>query len=104
LQTSEKISEVLSQSQVGAFFYPNTYLSKSGIFAAYCSHKVLPVGLWYEKQIVNGVDAYQQYWPLDEEEKMTLERAQKIADQAYSWYQGHNISMHAKSFRQHFLD
>ena len=100
----EKISELLSQSRAGVFYYPNAYLSKSGIFAAYCAHKVLPLGLWEEEQAADGVVNNQEYWSLKNDEVLDLTRAQIIADQAYVWYQGHRLEVHASFFKQQLVD
>jgi hypothetical protein len=102
IQSSEVITEILSNSRIGATYYPNAYLCKSGIYAAYCAHNVLPLVGWYEEQKADGVEKNQEYWSLGNAEVLTWERAQIIADNAYHWYLTHNLSVHAGSFRSQF--
>lgn len=96
---AEEISRILSHSLAGFFNYPTGYLSKSGIFAAYCSHGVLPVGVYYPKQITDGVEENKHYFLVDKNRaKITSTEAQRIADTANQWYQTHKLSVQAKLF------
>ncbi|NET01997.1 MAG: glycosyltransferase family 1 protein [Sphaerospermopsis sp. SIO1G1] len=99
IKSASEISEILSNSLVGFFNYPLPFLTKSTIFAAYCAHGVLPVGTWYEAEDIDGLVAGTHYWLGDNhEQKMNLDDGQIVADNAYNWYEKHNLSAQAKIF------
>lgn len=96
---SEAISKILAESVVGFFNYPPGYLAKSGIFASYCSHGVVPVGHWPKEQVADGLEEGIHYWLVDKNSQtMNLSDAQETANQAFAWYQGHRLSYQAKKF------
>ncbi len=43
IQSAQEISQVLGTAIAGFLNYPTAYLGKSGIFAAYCAHGVIPI-------------------------------------------------------------
>lgn len=95
-----EISHILSTSLAGFFNYNLEYLAKSTIFAAYCAHGLLPVSPRCHALPVDGIAAGKHYWIPDD---MTtglkdLLEVQAIADNAYAWYQTHNLSVQAKTF------
>ncbi|MFM2061318.1 MAG: hypothetical protein RLZZ507_988 [Cyanobacteriota bacterium] len=99
IKSAPEISSILSTSLVGFFNYPLEYLTKSGIFAAYCAHKVLPVGTWYAGQDLDGLVAGKHYWLGDRyEQMMNLADGHIVADNAYNWYEKHNLSAQARIF------
>lgn len=101
---AEKISELLSKSRGGVLYYPNAYLVKSGIFAAYCAHQVLPLNLWKEEQKSDGVENRKEYWSLNNEQVLDLVLAQTITNQAHAWYHEHRLEVHATYFKQQLID
>lgn len=99
-QSAEKVSEILQDSWVGFFYYPLDFLTRSGTFAAYSAHGVIPIGTtyyaWGKEQ--DGLEINKHYWLADNQtEQMSLEQGQRIANQAYTWYQNHNVAAHAKA-------
>lgn len=103
IKTSEEISALLADSIIGYINYPTEYLAKSGIFAAYCSHQVLPVVARYENQKIDSVIENSHYLVGDNVETVTLEMAQQIADNAHEWYRGHDLKAHTKAFEKILL-
>ncbi len=98
-----EISQLLSKATVGFFNYPTEFLAKSGIFAAYCAHGVLPVGTWYDNQGIDQVESGKHYLLADRlPENMNLDEVQKISSNAFNWYQTHRISIQAKEFLKLF--
>jgi hypothetical protein len=97
IKQPEEISKLLSASAVGFFDYHPEFLAKSTIFAAYCAHKLLPVGVFYEAKNVDGLEVGKHYW-LSSEETMNWQLAQGVADNAYYWYQSHRLSVQARTF------
>jgi hypothetical protein len=95
-----EISGLLSESVIGLLDYPETILGKSGIFAAYCAHGLLPVVATYgPARQTDGLEPGKNYWPSRfRTEDLTLADAQTIADNAFSWYQTHNLDRHSQLF------
>jgi hypothetical protein len=98
-RTAAEISAIMLNSRAGFFDYHTEYLSKSTIFAAYCAHGLIPIGTFYSDLQVDGLEAGKQYWLADRPTgKLNLDKGQAIANQAYVWYQNHNLSAQAKLF------
>jgi len=95
---STEIGKIMADSKIGFFNYPTEYLSKSGIFAAYCAHGMLPVGITWVNQGVDGVVAGEHYWLSDKAGPITPELAGQIAANAHRWYLGHNVTSQAKTY------
>lgn len=99
-RSASEISNFLLNSLVGFFDYNPEYLAKSGIFAAYCAHGLLPVSDRSCALSVDGIEAGKHYWV--PEERFTalkeLIELQAIADHAYDWYQNHNLYVQSKTF------
>jgi hypothetical protein len=92
-----EISQILSMAQVGFLNYPIPYIGKSTIFAAYASHKLFPV---FDRHNLgdnlDGVNFNRHYWSiLKPGDKIDLNLAQKIANDAYQWYCQHSLSLTA---------
>ncbi len=99
VKPAQEISSLLSNSVAGFFNYHTQFLAKSTIFAAYCAHRVLPIGIWYEGQDVDGLEAGKHYWLGDKcQHTMNLSGGQIVADKAYAWYQEHQLSVQTHAF------
>lgn len=93
-----EISHILSNAIAGFFNYRNDYLAKSTIFAAYCAHRLIPIGMFYSVPM-DGLEAGKHYWLADlSPEQLNLTAGQAIADNAHRWYQTHPLSEQAKVF------
>lgn len=96
----EEVSAILSVAIAGFFNYPPAFLGKSGIFAAYCAHRLLPVSAQITSQIEDGLHPRQHYI-LPDQYFMGVKREislQAIADSAYAWYQTHSLSEQTRVF------
>lgn len=96
----EEISNILSEAKAGFINYPSEFLSKSGIFAAYCAHGILPLGVTYLDQAVDQVEAEKHYWPTDIGKTISSDIAEKISREAFRWYQDHRLSVQAQIFNE----
>jgi hypothetical protein len=90
VQPAIEVTRLLADSVAGFFDYPIAYLEKSTIFAAYCAHRVLPIGGVYPEQTLVGIEPGRDFWignpaPLD------WDNLQAIADHAYAWYHPHSL-------------
>jgi len=99
LLSAADVSELLLDSVAGVIDYPASLLCKSTIFAAYCSHRMIPIVANYgDGQSLDVLAAGAHYWLTSiESEQMSLETGQSIADRAFDWYQTHNLSVHART-------
>jgi hypothetical protein len=73
------------QSRFGLLYYPRHLLSKSGVFAAYASHRMVPVLLAQPGSPVEELRPHIHY--LDSSMR-SLDTAalQGIADECWQWY------------------
>lgn len=93
------VSEALTDSVAGVIDYPARMLGKSTIFAAYCAHRLIPIVAAYgDESRMDGLEPERHYHLIaDEGEELSLSTGQTIADNAYRWYQTHNLSVHART-------
>ncbi|MFM7572346.1 MAG: glycosyltransferase family 1 protein, partial [Snowella sp.] len=99
VKSSHEISHLLSDSIVGFFDYSLEFLAKSTIFAAYCAHRLLPVGAFYPGKDVDDLIGGKHYWIADTHpDPMSLIPGQLVAENAYAWYQQHQLSVQAQVF------
>jgi hypothetical protein len=104
-QSATEISSIMLNALAGFLEYNPDYLAKSGIFAAYCSHGLLPICAYTNGLTVDGTEPGKNYWvPMKSTTLKDLVEMQAIADNAYSWYQTHNLSMQAKEVYAHFVN
>lgn len=100
IKSSAEVSSLLSETMIGFINYQTEYLAKSGIFASYCSHGVLPMAVWYDGQQTDSVHVNTHYWlaGIDNSLPRSITAAQNVADNAFQWYQEHRLSIHAENF------
>jgi hypothetical protein len=98
IRSAAEISDFLAGAIVGFLDYPVELLAKSGIFAAYCAHRILPVGISSpDRKYQDGLED-KHICLADRYEKIDLLLAQAIADNAYTWYKSHRLAVHAQTF------
>jgi hypothetical protein len=96
-----EVSSILSDSVAGFFDYNRSYLAKSTIFAAYCAHRLILMSATCNSSPApeDGLEAGKHYWVSDSSTKnLDLAQGQILADNAYSWYLSHNLSVHAETY------
>lgn len=98
-----EISKILLDSVAGFLnFPPPPYLAKSSIFAAYCTHRLIPCMVSFSTTPIDGLQTGKHYWSVDSQSNhLCLETGQEIADNAHVWYQTHSLTMQAKIFKDH---
>jgi hypothetical protein len=97
-QSVVQIQELLLRSKAGFLSYPPTHLAKSGVFAAYCSHGLLPINDQSQELPGNNLVANEHYWCPEPCIEMSEARSQRIAQAASEWYYKHNWSIQAITF------
>lgn len=92
-QPASQISDLLRNSLVGFSNYNPYFLAKSGIFAAYCAHRILPINATGTDSLVDGLLPGNHYWTpsIAKDEVVDQLNLQSIADAAYDWYCCHNL-------------
>jgi hypothetical protein len=95
-----EISKILQDSLVGIFDYPGNMLGKSTVFAAYAAHRLIPIVVVYkDASPADGLEPGKHFWSSDvEPDLLSLQAGQIIADNAFEWYQSHNLAVQAKRF------
>ncbi|MBN3870647.1 glycosyltransferase family 1 protein [Nostoc sp. JL33] len=101
-QSAEKVSKILADSVAAFSDYNPDFLAKSTIFASYCAHRLLPINTKGSASVVDGIEPGKHYWvpnPQGNELGNHMEM-QAIADNAYSWYKTHRLSITVKTFAE----
>lgn len=98
MQPAEKISEIMADAIAGFLNYNPNFLSKSGIFAAYCAHGLLPINVRGSDIPIDKIKLGEHYWISSKVELKDIERMQVIANNAHAWYSSHNLSSQSKIF------
>ncbi len=100
-QPSEVVSQLMLTSLAGFFDYSHSPgdWGKSGIFAAYCAHGLIPISTSYNPTEATGLKLNKHYVVANQQLKnMENMQLQSIADNAFQWYVTHNLSEHARIF------
>ena len=99
-QSANKISDILADSIAGFFDYNPEYLAKSGIFAAYCAHRLLPINAKGNASIIDGIESGRHYWlpNLNNNDLINESDIQAIANSSHYWYQNHCLSIQSDIF------
>ncbi|BAZ24820.1 hypothetical protein NIES4073_57200 [Kalymmatonema gypsitolerans NIES-4073] len=99
--SAAEISNILLDSVAGFLNFPlPEFLAKSSIFAALCAHRLIPCMVSLTTVPIDGLQAGKHYWSTtyNQSNQLCLELGQAIADNAYAWYQTHNLSAQTKIF------
>jgi hypothetical protein len=94
------LSLLLSGSMAGFLDYFPGYLAKSGVFAAYCAHRLIPVTPDLGRSEADGIEFGIHYYGVAGKQgsEIAPPNPQAIADAAWGWYQGHSLKSHARAF------
>ncbi len=98
-QPPEVVSQLMLTSLAGFFDYSHCPgdLGKSGIFAAYCAHGLIPISSAYNPSETTGLEINKHYVIAHEQLKnLNLMQLQSIVDNARKWYGNHSLIEHTK--------
>lgn len=101
VQPQEKISELMLTAVAGFIDYSNSLgkLGKSTIFAAYCSHGLLPISSVDNRSQANGLEVNKHYViPNQQLQSFNWQQLQEITDNAHEWYSDHTLDKVAQIF------
>lgn len=94
----QEASHLLCRCRVGLLDYFDRCLAKSGVFAAYCSHAVVPALLAANCSDPDELLADRHFLVAASlKEPVCPSRQQEIADAALKWYAPHNLAKTAES-------
>ena len=96
LKASE-ISDLMRESLFGLVAYPVNYVAKSSVFAAYCAHGLCPVILSKGFAPSDELVAGQHYLPGVPTGIVDTDKAQRIGENAWEWYQPHGVWQHVSA-------
>jgi len=97
--SAERVSAELSTATCGALAYPTDYVSKSGVFAAYCAHGICPVLLAKEYGSFDGLSPDVHYIPGFDALDASIPAARTIGREARNWYEPHRIDAHIAALK-----
>ena len=101
-QPSAKISDIMKNSIAGFLSYNPNFLGKSGVFAAYCAHRLIPINAKSNNSLANEIKEGENYWVPSKNSVKDIKMLQLIADNAHAWYSDHNLSIQSKKFFEIF--
>ncbi len=103
--SSNEISEIMLNSWVGFLNYSSDPITKSGVFATYCAHGMIPIAHNADISPSDNLIAGKTYWDLDQQsvDDNLSDLNLDIARNAHDWYQGHNVRQHGKIFYELFF-
>ena len=108
IQPEEVISQLMLTSQAGFLDYSLSpgELGKSTIFAAYCSHGLVPVLTAYNPSEADGIERDKHYLVLNKNSHNNVDASQlqQISDNVYSWYQDHTLTKMSDFVGSYLLD
>ncbi|NEP56477.1 MAG: hypothetical protein F6K31_05560 [Symploca sp. SIO2G7] len=104
-QSAQDVSSLLLNSLAGiAYSNDNSRLSKSGVFATYCAHGVVPVITHDKSSPADGLEVGKNFlFAGNQSQSIELESLQIIADNAYEWYQNHTQAKNVEAFASQIL-
>ena len=101
----EAASRLLAESRAGFLDYFDGYLGKSGIFAAYSAHALLPLLLFENHSEADGLEINRHFWAaaaLPEETGAIAQ--QEVAAQARRWYDLHGAAAATQAYAAALTD
>jgi hypothetical protein len=89
---SEQIHELMSAATWGLVAYSTHDVAKSGVFAAYCAHGVIPVLLSANPNRYDGLAPGTHYLQGVPEADPTPAQVERMSRAAFDWYQDHTVA------------
>jgi len=92
----DAVSELLQRARFGVVAYPLDFIAKSGVFAAYAAHGVVPIVLSDKQGIFDGLEPARHF--LDGLRLRAAADCQHLASiqrELFSWYTSHRLKVQA---------
>ena len=102
-QSAQAISRLLSDSLAGIVYSTdNGRLAKSGVFATYCAHGLVPIVTQETSPLMDGLQAQTHFLFAGLQTSLSTVQLQAIAHEAHQWYNQHNQANTVKCFASEF--
>jgi Glycosyl transferase 4-like domain len=90
------VSELLQSARFGFVAYPLDFIGKSGVFAAYAAHGVVPIVLSHKQGAFDGLQPARHFLDgLRLEAGADAQDLASIQRELFSWYTSHSRKVHA---------
>jgi hypothetical protein len=91
---SDVVGEVLQHAKFGFLAYPVDLLGKSGVFAAYAAHGVVPIVLSEKKGTFEDLEPGRHFLHgLTLEENVGADTLASIQTELFRWYASHSLDI-----------
>jgi hypothetical protein len=91
-----RISELFGATRYGVLDYTRSTLDKSGVFASYCAHGMVPIVFRHATPPSSGVKEREHYVTPSSSDWSDRETA-RISRNARVWYGQHDLAQHART-------
>jgi hypothetical protein len=90
------VSELLQRARFGFVAYPLDFIGKSGVFAAYAAHGVVPIVLSQKQGAFDGLQPSEHFLDgLRLRRRVSAEHLASIQKKLFSWYTSHSLKVQA---------
>jgi hypothetical protein len=96
-QPPAEVGELLIQSRIGLMDYPADYAAKSGVFAAFAAHGVVPFVRPAKGQVMDGLAMGQHFFHQCEVANLDAASLAAASKNVNEWYQQHDSRRHAEA-------
>jgi hypothetical protein len=93
--SAPNFSAMLEKARWGIVDYYQSTLEKSGVFAAYCAHGVIPIVLRHSTPAGSSLKEGTHFLTLSSCE-LIRKNTSELSRRAHQWYSGHGIDQHAR--------
>jgi hypothetical protein len=91
------VSELLQDARFGVVAYPLDFIGKSGVFAAYAAHGVVPIVLSDKQGAFDGLQPWRHFLDgLRLETRPGAEHLASIQRKLFTWYTSHSVKVQAE--------
>jgi hypothetical protein len=93
----DAVSELLQLARFGFVVYPLDFIGKSGVFAAYAAHGVVPIVFSEKQGAFDGLQPWQHFLDgLRIGTRVGAEHLALIQDKLFTWYTSHSVKVQAE--------
>ena len=97
---SQAVQALMASARFGLTNYPPRTVGKSGVFAAYCAHGLVPILLTDTHGDYDGLSPGVQYLDGIPAQAVAPDECRRLAHGAFDWYQGHSVDAHARAWAE----
>lgn len=95
---ASEVGEIMQNARFGFFTYPTTYLGKSGIFAAYASHGLVPITVDENDETNEDQLQLNNHFLTCGAIPRNVDSITAIGEQIHAWYAEHCLEVQARKY------